>query len=913
MLREKIDLDGWWKFITDEDDDLSVESLPQEMNKIAVPSCWQAQFPELREYYGTAWYQKEIEFQYDLSSEERVLLHFGAVDYIAEVWVNNIYVGGHEGGYTPFQFEVQQALQKGYNTITVKVIDPDNDKNRFPDYPATEIPHGKQNGEPNWYGNISGIWQSVHLEIVPATYFTKLHVTPYVDERQAELKTELAHIPEETSNLSLLFRVISPAGDRIWEKMIPVNADENSYQTTIKVDSLNLWQLDDPALYQASVHLTEGEKEIDIITTNFGFRKIEAKEGRIYLNGTPIYIIGALDQDFYPGTMYNPPSDEYLHDQFIKAKRMGLNLLRCHIKIPDPRYLEWADSIGLLTWEEIPNWNLLSEKAKERAKKTLTEMIERDYNHPSLIIYSLINEGWGLNLPHQEEHRRWLKEIYDYAKEKDSTRLIVDNSACGGNFHIKTDIADFHIYYSIPDHHHKFSAWVEDYANSPSWVFSPYQDAYRTGKEPLMVSEFGNWGLPDLAKLREVYGGDPWWMNRDYGNIRPQGVEERFSQWHLDDVFGSYEEFAKASQRAQFNALKYEIEEMRKRPEISGYVITEFTDLQWECNGLLDFCRNPKEFFEDISIVNSPDVILLDGYRTNLWSREQFTAEVLLSRFSPSSFEETAWEWKLNNLELKGGAIEVEIPRYTLSHIGQISFPIPEVEKPTRTRLQVMVRDASGVIIVSNYWDLYIFPHGYNRASSRATLYTSDPGLADKLLLAKYPLADQLNKNVSCAITSHWDKEIEEFCRQGGRVLFLADHSIAEDEGISISVESRQNSLWSGDWASNFNWLHQDKILQHLPVTNPLDFLFSEITPNYVITGYEERTEDVLAGLFIGWILSPAALLAQFRCGKGKGLITTFRLANKFGNDPAATFILNDLIGYLIEGKFEPNKDISKS
>src|SRR5205085_1716709 len=150
-------------------------------------------------------------------------------------------------------------------------------------------------------------------------------------------------------------------------------------------------------------------------------------------------------------------------------------------------------------------WMRLTDQAAARGRETLTRMIERDFNHPSVVIWTIINESWGVDLVNREFDRRWLKQMYHYVKDTDATRLVVDNSPCnmpqGRNFHLRTDIEDFHIYFAIPDHYHKWASWVKDFSTHPSWTFSYYGDAERTGEEPLVVSEFGSWGLPTLKDL----------------------------------------------------------------------------------------------------------------------------------------------------------------------------------------------------------------------------------------------------------------------------------------------------------------------------------------------------------------------------------------------------------------------------
>ena len=287
------------------------------------------------------------------------------------------------------------------------------------------------------------------------------------------------------------------------------------------------------------------------------------------------------------------------------------------------RYYAAADKVGLLIWTELPNHITLTNDAKRRAKETLAGMLERDWNHPSIGIWTIINESWGVDLTDPAQ-RAWLAETYQWLKELDPTRLVVGNSACWGNFHVATDIADFHIYYAMPDHHHRWQEWVANYARRPAWLFAhEYQDyaawrafgrdpwhniehpfaseVHQRGDEPLLVSEFGNWGLPDVTRFYDHNNGlAPWWFDTGLewgdGVVYPRGLEQRFKDYHIDRVFSSLSALSEASQLLQFDALKFEIEQIRRYDSIQGYVITEFTDVHWECNGLLDMYRNPKVY-----------------------------------------------------------------------------------------------------------------------------------------------------------------------------------------------------------------------------------------------------------------------------------------------------------------------------
>jgi hypothetical protein len=252
--------------------------------------------------------------------------------------------------------------------------------------------------------------------------------------------------------------------------------------------------------------LVQGGKVLDTFDDALRHAHDRGQDGQILLNGHPVFLAAALDQDFYPDTIYTPPSTAYLRDQFKKAKELGLNMLRCHIKTPDPRYLDLCDEMGIMVWYEVPNWAVLTKKSGSRGREHLEQMLERDYNHASILILSVMNESWGIDLS-EKWQREWLVEMFDYAKSLDPTRIIVDNSACEGNFHVKSDLDDYHVYFAIPDHAGWWADWCADFASRPAWTYSRYGDAQRTFKEPILLSEFGNWGLPKLSLLRKCEEG----------------------------------------------------------------------------------------------------------------------------------------------------------------------------------------------------------------------------------------------------------------------------------------------------------------------------------------------------------------------------------------------------------------------
>jgi hypothetical protein len=920
---QTVRLERGWQFIADKDGALKVSDLgaARGWRDVRVGLSWNAQFEDLRDYMGVAWYRKTFGF-IGLRDGKRALLRFGACDYFAEVFVNGKLVGTHEGGYTPFVFDVTDALRAGTNELLVRVTDPPMDERenraRFPEMLYDEIPHGKQ----DWYVQTGGLWQPVTLETRPSLYIEHIHV---MSGLSGDVSVEVQLAGKAHQDPNPIEVIVRDEGGRVEFKtggggitlMTP-----RTFQGRVK--SPKLWSPSNPALYSVEVRLNDD----DSVTEHFGFRTFEARDGKLYLNGEPFYMRAALDQDFYPETIYTPPSKEYVREQMLKGKRMGLNLLRCHIKVCTPEYLEAADEVGMLVWYEIPSWNSahhFSQKAGERGEQTLREMVERDWNHPSIVIQSVVNEGWGVDLPHSEETRRWLRSAFDRAKTLTAPlgRLVVDNSACCDNFHLKTDITDNHRYNTIPDEYRPFDEWVADFASRPKWNFSPFGDGDETGREPLVVSEFGNWGLPKLpAKL-------PWWFERGFGDrpiTRPAGLFDRFKEFKFGTLFRDYDALAEATEWHQFVSLKHEIEEIRSHAPIKGYVITEFTDINWEANGLMNMWREPKAYATELAKIQQDDVVLARTGKHNYTSGALVKFDVLLSHYSTRDLQTVGFMSRLQSAVNEGApgegsmqcvremsvfpsekGVNPQAAPASVTRLGECSFYAPTVARPRPWRIVIEVRDGANGLVAENSEEIFVYPK-----PTRATLKEiafHDPKQLLKLKAEQLTAAGNKVSNESAGaaanrptllITSSLDEEARRFLRAGGRVLLLADSKDAMPAGWPLKVTPRAGSDLDGNWISNFNWVRTDapSPFARVAFTKILGFESERVVPRFVIEGVKgENYDDVLSGITYGWLNSNEALAVQARVGNGRVLLTTFRF-DEYGRDPYATQLLDSLIAY---------------
>jgi hypothetical protein len=558
--------------------------------------------------------------------------------------------------------------------------------------------------------------------------------------------------------------------------------------------------------------------------------------------------------------------------------------------------------MGLLIWTELPNMGVSTERSRARKLATLKGIVDRDGNHPSIICWTIINENWGVDLVHDPDHRAWLKETYLWVKSYDPGRLVVDNSPLAPSSHIQTDIADYHFYAAFPDSRRSWDCFVEQLAGRARWLFAPGTETVQTGNEPLMCSEFGNWGLPDPQCLKDARESEPWWFEtgHDWGEgvMYAHGVQNRFADWSLGRVFGDFRGFIEAAQWQQFRALKYEIESLRRMPPIAGYVITELTDAHWECNGLLDMRRNRRVFHDMFRQINADIAIVPRWTRLSYWAGETASFELFIAHGGGPALHGAHLDVTLGktcHIELADQATQ------TVQAVGPITVPVPDESQGCMRRIEFALKGSDASVIATNYLDIAVHARDFD-AAGIGEIWSPDPDLRARFEALGYRVATD-PEAATLWVTSGLDTKSAAHVRQGGRLLMLPSGEFRLSPLFphwqDVRVRRRTGTIWRGDWASSFGWLHRPCAFSRMPGGPLLDETFDRVLPNYIISGCNllDFQARVHAGLVVGWIHKPVALLVERSYGKGRFVVCTFRLfRDPPGADPTATVLLDSML-----------------
>jgi hypothetical protein len=535
MTRENYHiLNGMWEYAIQPKGNNQLEKV---QGKILVPFAAESELSGVKKIVGEhnyLWYKRAFKSP-KLARNERLLLHFGAVDWEAKIFINHQVVGIHKGGFDAFSFDITDYLRQGDQELIVRVWDP-SDK-------GTQ-PRGKQVSTPQgiWYTPVTGIWQTVWLEKVPHSRIDAIKTIPDIDNRNLKVNTQII---TDRKNFMLRLSALN-AGKVVADTTISINDPVKESTATLRIPNPRLWSPDDPFLYDLKIELLNADGKIaDRVGSYFGMRKISLGKDakgytRIMLNNKPLFQFGLLDQGWWPDGLYTPPSEEAMRYDVEVTKNMGFNMLRKHVKVECARFYYHCDKMGMLVWQDMPNGNYFkdlrieawepsdaqrTEESSKQFEYELKRMMDQFANHPSILVWVPFNEGWG-----QYDTKR----VTEWVKQYDPSRLV--DSPSGWTDRGAGDIIDIHLY--------------------PG----PGMEAAEKGRAAV-VGEFGGLGYPVKDHL--------WWDKRNWGYL----------------TYDNKEKFT-----AEFEKLMLSLRGLVGNG-LSAAIYTQTTDVEGEVNGLITYDR----------------------------------------------------------------------------------------------------------------------------------------------------------------------------------------------------------------------------------------------------------------------------------------------------------------------------------
>lgn len=581
VRKEWLNLNGEWQFQFDDQNVGIKEKWEKDaiiLNEtIQVPFAFQTVLSGINDpsYHDVIWYKKKMEIPKEWQGQ-RVILHFGAVDYRCDLYVNEVYIGNHEGGHTAFAFDITQALKGGDEVITLRVEDPSKDET---------IPRGKQIWQEEsadiWYTRTSGIWQTVWLEPVDYAAIESVKYIADIDNFNIlfdfiltkecigkELEVEVSF--DKKIICRDIISIIEPEFNRSIN-LFKNKIFQHGFHGTGKNRSW-LWSPENPNLFDVTFTIKKNNNIYDCLNSYFGLRKVTTENGMVYLNNKPYYQKLVLDQGYWRDGLLTAPTDEDLKKDIVLAKEMGFNGCRKHQKVEDPRFLYWADTLGFLVWGECASFISFDTRGIERLTKEWFEIIERDFNHPCIITWVPLNESWGIpDVRSNLQQQSYAMAIYYLIRSLDTTRLVISND---GWELTHSDICAIHNYthgnIEETDKYQNFMdelASVEGLINSMAAQRNVYANGYQYQGEPILLTEFGGIGFS--------VGADAGW------GYTSANTAESFIQ--------DYERIMKAVYASK---------------ALHGYCYTQLTDVEQEINGLLTYDREPKCKLSKIKQIN---------------------------------------------------------------------------------------------------------------------------------------------------------------------------------------------------------------------------------------------------------------------------------------------------------------------
>ena len=955
--RSVVSLDGSWQIVYDRHNQgrkqewVQPGGFPMEqIRQIDVPACWER---VEKDYEGVAFYRRTFDVPENWKGK-CVRLQFDAVNYRAEVWVNHTAVGFHDGGYTPFEFEVDDVLNyEEENTLILRVVGPILMKDRIIDG------IGKME-TPQWRGAIAGgIWQPVRLVTTDDMYVDDVYIEPKISNNTARFNLDIRNVGERTVPAQVEV-IVQPeeAKDHPaarMKKSWKLKPGSNKKSWTLEIDDAQYWSPDHPFLYQAQVRVRRNGRISDTWQTRFGMREFTIRDNQFYLNGQPIYLKATFFEGLYPNKLAYPDSREMAIREIKLAKQAGFNMIRPWRKPPPPMWLDLADSLGVMTVGspavECMDFPYESAQLAHWIEKEIRETILRDRNRACIVQWELFNE---IKRPVLE---RLLHPMTVVAQSLDSTRLILDESggwARGANMYLPYErepykFNDIHDYPGPMIHAGVYKKLIL----AGRRTHKQMREMGLTGRLPgknvvpgLMTyfSELGYGSLPNLVENNETFAekGNPLVPAAEYHRRLADQHRQVLEESGFDRIYPDLEQFCRGTQQIHGRANKRMIEAVRVNPNVKGYCVHALTAGDWIMGaGLLDLWRNPKEYvYQQTKEANQPRLVSIRVRPRNVYGGNPTRIAIK----------------GVNEKEPFGGQLEVQVK----DRNGEIVFQdekqvnldarINELYEHTldtkslegHYRVVARLVNDQGRQITLNDFPFHVFDRE-ELVVPETDLALLDPdqvlkpfleekGMTFKDFDANTPLSLPVlvtRTHAGNPTEQQRFDELKRFIRQGGRAVYMnqggwnAPFGQAGPAPAVLPFDARIKQA-RGNWNAVPHIVTDHPIFEGLPVDQMMGPVYENVWGKTTLFGLEGET--VVGSIGYDWFpdydrkkrhyIGPGDTwwgkdMAILPVDKGYCIVTTMRLIQNLGKDPVAERIFYNMIEYLTNYTANTNKSIN--
>ncbi len=942
-LRDTVALDGTWEIIFDPENmgretgwhDAARFAASGHRRKIPVPSCWEEYE---KDYEGVAWYRRDFTVPADWA-DRVVRLHFDAVNFQSEVWLNNQSVGFHQGGFTPFEFRVDETLKPGEtNTLTVRVAGPILMTNQ-------RIEGIGKMETPQWRGAITGgIWQPVRLIATGETHIDDVFIEPRIADGVAAFDIALEHSSDENTAIDAELTICSAdqPDETVarWQSKLELDPGGTRVQVELAIPGAQFWSPEDPHLYRATLTLRRGGVLLDQFTARFGMREFTIRDGRFQLNGKPMFLKATFFEGLYPVRLAYPDSREMAAREIRLAKEAGFNMIRPWRKPPPPMWLDLADEMGVLTVGslaiECMDFPIETPRLPGWVANEVRSSILRDRNRACVVEWELFNE---LKRP---VLKQLLHPMAMLARELDPTRLILDESggwAQGANMYlpyqtVPTKFNDIHHYpgQQINDEIYEKLRWTA--VKSPEQMQAMGLRGNTPGRNVLQdrmtyFSELGYGSVPDLVdnnrRFKEI--GNPIVPPTVYHRRLADQYAQALKATGFDDLYPDLKQFYLDQQELHGIANKRMIEAVRANPLVAGYCIHALTAGDWIIGaGLLDLFRNPKTYaYEGTKAAGQPRIISIRVRPRNVYAERGARLSITaVNERDAVDAELSVAIAASDGTVVYSRTVEAEMAPGVTDLFGD---DLDTSELCGTYTVTVTVTATDGAVVTENSYPFDVFTSQQLRVpEGRIALLDTNNSLRDYLKRAGIEFVEftpDIDQSLPVFVSRtesktpvHWKKfvELTKFIKAGGTGVYLGGGGPHMNWGTPIPV-SKQFPLEAriqraaGNWTCIPRLVRQHPIFEGLPSNCMMGAVYENVFTDRTLR--DLPGQPIVASIGYPWFPDMDRLrrhyygpgdvwhgadLAVVPCGEGRVVASHLRLIENLGKDPVADKILFNLM-----------------